>query len=98
MTINAKGKAKKVVIPTIVYREDVDGIRRSIDLINAYINYKYSGDEHVIICDNSKLNDPIFRFDDKLHLNEAGTSVLASNLKFSIAKSLQISVLKKGRS
>ena len=70
-------------------------IRRPIDLINAYIYYKYDADDGVIICDNSKLNNTEFRFEDKLHLSDAGTSVLASNLKYSIAESLNVKVLKK---
>ena len=91
----AKKKAKKVVISTVVYREDVQNIRRPIDLINAYFYYKYDADDDVIICDNSKLNSAEFRFEDHLYLNDAETSVLASNLKYSIAASLNIKVLKK---
>ena len=68
---------------------------RSIDLINAYIHFTYGDDEDVIICDNSKLNDPAFRFTDKVHLSDAGTSVLASNLKYSIAEALNVKVIKK---
>ena len=80
----------------MINREDVDHIWRSIDLINAYIYFKYDSDENVIICDNSKLYDSRFRY-DKLHLTDPGISILASNLKYGIAKSLQVKVLKKNR-
>ena len=56
----AKEKAKKIVLPTIVYREDVNQLWRSIDLVNAYIHYTYGDDENVIICDNSKLLTMLF--------------------------------------
>ena len=69
----------------------------TIDLVNAYMFFTYGDDEKVVICDNSKLNDPTFRFQDKLHLSDAGTSILASNLKFSIAEALNVKVIKKNR-
>ena len=80
----AKEKAKTVVLPTVIYQEDLDDIqyaKRGIDLINAFIIFTFSEDKDVVICDNSKLNDPNFRFEDKLHLSDTSTSVLALNLK-----------------
>ena len=73
----AKEKAKKIVIPTIVYRENVNYLWKSIALVNAYIHCTYGDDENVVICNNSKLNDSAFRCTDKLHLLYAGTSILA---------------------
>ena len=91
----AKTKAKKIVIPTIVYREDIPNLWRSIDMVNAYIFYKYDHDNDIVIADNSKLKDATFRCPDKLHLTDAGTSVLASNLKYGIANALNVKVVKK---
>ena len=91
----AKTKAKKIVIPTIVYREDIPNLWRSIDMVNAYIYYKYDHDNDIVIADNSKLRDSTFRCPDKLHLTDAGTSVLASNLKYGIANALNVKVVKK---
>ena len=95
VVVKAKTKAKKVVIPTIVHREDIPNLGRSIDMVNAYIYYKYDLDNNIVIVDNSKLRDPTFRCPDKLHLTDAGTSVLASNLKYGIANAFNIKVVKK---
>ena len=56
----AKKKGEKVVLPTVIYREDSDNtqyVKRAINLINAYI-FTFNKDKDVVICDNTKLNDP----------------------------------------
>ena len=98
-TVNkALSKAKKVVVGTIVGREDENDLKYKIDLINANTKYTYRENERVFICDNDNLRDPKFRWTDKLHLNDHGTAVLATNLKYKIAKTLGIEVRKKDRS
>ena len=50
-----------------------------------------------VICDNGNLRDKKFRGNDGIHLTPHGTSVFANNLKFKIAESLKISVVRKDR-
>ena len=88
-------KAQKVVISTIVSREDEKQIGAKAELVNAHIKYKYINDKNVIICDNQNLNDGKFRVNDGLHLTPHGISVLATNLKHKIAEAFNISVIKK---
>ena len=90
-------KAKKVVLSTVVAREEKRDIQYKIYGINANIMYKYRENERVLICNNSNLNDENFRRTDKLHLNDHGVAVLATNLKYIIAKSLDVRVIKKER-
>ena len=52
-------------------------------------------DDNVIVCDNSNLQDAKFRVRDGLHLTAHGTAVLANNIKFKVAKALNIQVEKK---
>ena len=90
-------KAKKIVLPTIVAREDKQGIWKPIDVVNAHIRYMYEGSDRVVVCDNYALDDTKYRWEDHLHLNDNGTSQLACNLKYSIAEALDVQVVKKGR-
>ena len=91
----ASSKARKVVISTVINREDERNIREKVDLVNAHIKYKYINDEKIIICDNQNLNDPKFRVNDGIHLTPHGISVLATNLKYKIAEALDVKVIKK---
>ena len=90
-------KAQKVVVSTIIRRDDVKQIGAKAELVNAKLKYKYVDDD-VIICDNQNLYDSKFRLDDSIHLTPHGTSVFATNLKHMIAKALNISVIKKEKS
>ena len=91
-------KAQKVVVSTIIRRDDVKQIGAKAELVNAKLKYKYVDDDNVIICDNQNLYDSKFRLDDGIHLTPHGTSVFATNLKHTIAKALNISVIKKEKS
>ena len=63
------------------------------------LKLKYMDDTHVLICNHDNLRDRKYRQKrDNLHLTEAGTSRLANNLKYKIAESLNIQVVKKKRS
>ena len=88
-------KANKVVISTIIMREDVVDIDLKVNLVNAHIKMKYKRNDNVVVCDNYKLDDPTFRKVDKLHLNDNDVSILASNLKYSIAEAVGVQVIKK---
>ena len=88
-------KAEKVVVSTIVHREDLPNIGAKAELVNAKIKYDFRDNERVIICDNYNMYDRKFRGPDKLHLTDHGTAVLATNLKHKICEALGIQVMKK---
>ena len=50
----AATKADKVVLSTIIRREDIEDIDLKADLLNAFIRLKYKRDENVIVCANYK--------------------------------------------
>ena len=52
------------------YRKDANYLWRFIELTNAYIHYTY-GDDEIIICDNSKLDDLAFWYTGMMHLLDA---------------------------
>ena len=93
----ALAKAKKIVISTIVQRDDDKQLKAKAELVNAYIKYTYAENSNVIICDNFNLRDEKFREQDGIHLTPHGTSVLATNLKHKVAEALGIEVMKKPR-
>ena len=90
-------KAKSVVIPTVVKREDDERINMMADVINANIKYVYMNNPKVVVCDNENLRDRKFRNYDGIHLTPHGTSVLANNIKYKVAKALNIQVERKPR-
>ena len=89
--------SKNIVLSTIVAREDTCDIKDKIDSINANMKYKYRDNERIFICDNTNLNDEKFRMEDRIHLTQHGTSLLATNLKYKIAEALNVKVMKKNR-
>ena len=91
----AATKADKVVLSTIIRREDIDDIDLRSNVVNAYMQLKYKRDGNVVVCDNYKLYDSRFRKRDKLHLNDDGTTVFASNLKYAIAEACGVEVVQK---
>ncbi len=88
-------KADKVVVSTIIRREDILDIDLKADMVNAYINLKYKRNDDVVICDNYRLYDTMFRREDKLHLTDDGVSILASSLKYAIAEAVGVQVIPK---
>ena len=88
-------KANKVVVNTIVNREDKRDIGAKAELVNAYVKYHYINNENVIVCDNDNLRDRKFRLPDGIHLTQHGTSIFANNMKYKIAEALKINVIKK---
>ena len=91
----ALSKAKKVVVSTIIARDDEYIIHLKGELINSIIKYNYINEGRVVICNNDNLNDNKFRVEDGIHLTPHGTSLLAVNLKYKIAEALNIDVVKK---
>ena len=94
----ALSRCEKVVVSTIIRREDVEDIDLKADLVNAHVILKYKRNESVIVCDNFKLYDSKFRNNDKLHLNDDGVPIFASNLKYAIAEAVGVEVQQKRRS
>ena len=94
---NAVSKSKKVVIPTIIAREDDERLHMMAEVVNANIKYDNMNSADVFICDNENLRDRKFRNADGLHLTTHGTSVLANNIKYKIAEALNIHVERKQR-
>ena len=90
-------KTEKLVVSSIIAREDQDNLKTKINLINANLMHAYREDERIYICDNSNLGDEKFRWKDRIHLTQHGTSLLATNLKYKIAEALNINVVKKRR-
>ena len=93
----AASRADKVVLNTIIRREDIEDIDLKADVVNAFIKLKYKRDENVIVCDNHKLHDSRLRREDKLHLNDDGVTIFATNLKYAIAKASGVQVVQKER-
>ena len=88
-------KAEKVVVSTIVNRNDIADINLKVNTVNASLLLKYTRDESVIVCDNSTWYHRDFHIADKLHLNDEGTSALASNLKYAMAEAIGVRVIQK---
>ncbi len=88
-------KAEKVVVSTIINRDDVEDIDLKLDSVNAFMKLKYKRNDSVIVCDNYKLRNSKFRNRDKIHLNDDGVKVFASNLKYAIADAADVRVIKK---
>ena len=91
----AASKTDKVIISSIVGREDDLEINMKAEVLNASLKFMFLNDPKVIICDNSNLRDKKFRDRDGLHLTTHGTSVLANNRKYKIAEGLKIPVVRK---
>ena len=85
-------KADKVVVSDVIQREDAEGISDKVGEINTFLEREFARNEKVVLCKNFKLNDRRFRKRDKLHLNEDGVPVLASNLKYAIARASGVRV------
>ena len=91
----ACSKAKKVVVNSIVSRDDNDTVKIKAEMINATIKFKFLDNQRVVICDNKNLDDSKYRTRDGVHLTQRGTSLLAGNLKASIADALDITIKKR---
>ena len=87
-------KAKKVVISSIVNRDDNILMDTKAEAVNANIKLKFVNNPNISLCGNENLKDKKFR-SDLIHLTDRGVSRLANNLKYKIAGALGIPVKKK---
>ena len=90
-------KADKVVISSIISRDDDPIVSAKAELVNAILKFKFLNNPKVLICNNDNLRDRKFRRGDGIHLTDHGISVFANNLKYKIAEALDIAVVKKIR-
>ena len=89
-------KTDKVIVSLIVDREDEVEYRAKADAVNALIKLKYMNNTNISVCSHDNLRERKYKQRrDLLHLTTAGTSRLANNMKYCIAKSLGIEVAKK---
>ena len=88
-------KSEKVVISSIINREDDDTLGVKAEIVNANLKYRYLNNTNVLICNNDNLYNRKYRTEDKLHLSDHGTSLFATNLKYKISEALGITVEKK---
>ena len=84
----------KIVISNIVSRDDKQTYQTMLEYVNACINMTYAKDEKILIARNTNIVKK-HRAHDGTHLNTVGTSILANNLKYCVAKALNIEVIKK---
>ena len=90
-------KSDKVVVSSIINREDDDILGVKAEMVNANVKYRYINNPNVLVCNNDNLHNRKYRTEDKLHLSEHGTSLFATNLKYKISEALDITVAKKRR-
>ena len=90
-------KTDKVVLSSVITRDDDKVIDATAELVNANLKFRYLGNSNVLVCNNDNLRDRKFRVGDGIHLTDYGTSVFANNLKYKIAEALDIAVIKKRR-
>ena len=93
---HALQKANKVVITTIVNRDDDPLLNSKASAVNGNIKFKFINKPNVFLCVNDNLSDTKFRA-DKIHLTDPGPSRLANNIKYKVAEALDISVKKKAK-
>ena len=89
-------KAKKIVISSIISRDDDPLLNAKAAAVNANLKLIFINTPNVSLCINDNLNDKKFRV-DKVHLSDRGVSRLANNLKYKLASALNITVKKKSR-
>ena len=86
--------SKKIVVSTIIDRDDDRELNTKAHAVNANLKYKFMNNQQVVICSNDNLRDKKFR-KDQVHLTDRGISRLANNLKYKIAAAVGISVKPK---
>ena len=83
-------KADKVIISSLIKRDDEKEYTEKAEKVNVNLRYKYLNDPRVLICSNDNLDERKFRVEDGVHLTDHGTSRFANNLKMKIAEALEI--------
>ena len=85
-------KGNKVVISSIIQRDDDKEVGDKAENVNVNLMYKYLNNPRVMVCNNDNLRERKFCIADGVHLTDYGTSRFANNLKFKIAESLGITI------
>ena len=88
--VNANILGTKVVVSTIVPREDSRKLQRNVEYINAYLNRKYGDSEEATIVMNNDIRGYRYKKRDGVHLKEDGSSRLGSHLNKGIKRALNI--------
>lgn len=91
--IHSKWPALKVVISLGISRGDSEILNEKIATTNVILQHSLLSYDYVTVCDNASLSihslpNGKFLVNDNVHLNEQGTSVFVSNIKFSMKKAL----------
>ena len=60
-------KSKRIVLSTIVNREDDNELKMKIEVVNSNMKYTFRNNNQVFICDNTNLSDEKFRWKDGVH-------------------------------
>jgi len=93
--ISSKWRNTKTIISLTTPRNDCDEISANCEILDALIKRKYLNNKDVIISDNYNMwhnNTPTRQLlkQDKFHLTAKGASILASNMKSVLHKTLNI--------
>eukprot|EP00112_Aurelia_sp_Birch-Aquarium-sp1_P021061 Seg5571.1 transcript_id=Seg5571.1/GoldUCD/mRNA.D3Y31 product="putative RNA-directed DNA polymerase from transposon X-element" protein_id=Seg5571.1/GoldUCD/D3Y31 len=99
----ATAKAQTVIVGSLLPRYDDPNLHLKTQIVNAMLLEKSMENDQLFMCDNNNLNireDQVRKFftEDKLHLNQEGSSVLASNIRSKICGVLHIQIISRGRS
>ena len=84
----------KVIFSNLLVRGDNHQKVIKLQYVNAAINMKHESDHNVSCCMNDNINKTHLA-SDGVHLTEHGTARLANNIKYAVAKSLNVEVKKK---
>ena len=63
-------KGEKVVISSIIKRDDEKEASDKAEKVNLHLRYKYLNHSHVSVCNNDNLDERKFRLEDGVHLTE----------------------------
>ena len=90
--IHSKFPDTKVVLSDMVCRKDKE-FQIMIDYINASLSIEYDKSDYISMCKHPKLGLE-YLWKDGVHLEDSGTSILASDLRKSIAKCADVTIKK----
>lgn len=96
--ICAKWPLTKLIISSTTPRLDSMENSTTAQIINVLLKQKFSGVDNIFLADHSNMlkngnpNRDLLKPEDKFHLNESGTAILASNLKRAIHVALDVPI------
>ena len=80
----------KVILSSILPREDNHTFQRNVEYVNAAINRKFATVDDVVIIRNSDIYGKKLKRHDGIHLTDQGISRLASHIRDSVLTALKI--------